>query len=255
MAMLAACHAPQIDSHADAMAHAIFDELRHSDNAALAAHLAPELKTPDNLARLATVRSFIPKQEPRRSWIATWNWLTIYGRGTTTFISDEYDYGDRIGLFQVQLYQPEGRQDWVVQGLHFQIATPKELAVNDFTMTGKTPSEYAFLAFVIASPLLMLSALIKVIRTKGLKRKWLWGILAFFGLFLFRMNWTSGEIGGDLLTIQFLGAGATRISAFEPWFLTATLPIGAMLILAGVWANPARARVRPSAGRDKPLVL
>ena len=85
----------------------------------------------------------------------------------------------------------------------------------------------------------MLTAMIKVIRTRGLKWKWLWCVMAFFGVFAFRMNWNTGELEYQFLAIQFVGAGATRaLGSFSPWILTATAPLGAILILTGVWANP-----------------
>jgi len=120
-------------------------------------------------------------------------------------------------------------------------------------LAGKQPAQYVFLAAALLSPLAMIAALVKVVRTKGLRRKWLWGGAAFFGVASLQMNWASGEIAVNTLTVQLLGAGAqTGFSRFDPWFITMTLPIGAALILAGLWANPARARRKetPAAAQD-----
>jgi hypothetical protein len=41
------------------------------------------------------------------------------------------------------------------------------------------------------------------------------------------------------------------LSAFSPWVLTATLPVGAVLILTGLWANPRRARRKGAPAPDE----
>jgi len=85
----------------------------------------------------------------------------------------------------------------------------------------------------------MLAALVKVIRTRDLKRKWLWWIASFFGVTTLQMNWATGHLATNVLTVQLIGAGMVKgPSQFSPWLLTVTLPIGALLILTRVWANP-----------------
>jgi hypothetical protein len=60
------------------------------------------------------------------------------------------------------------------------------------------------------------------------------------------MNWTTGQVDFQLLSLQLLGAGAmTSAPGLSPWVLTFTLPIGAALILVGLWANPRRAKNPP----------
>lgn len=146
-------------------------------------------------------------------------------------------------MVDVRLHRPANRPAWQVQGFHVQAATTAQLAPLKFTLSGKSALQYFFLAFVVASPLLMVAALIKVIRSQGLRRKWLWGILAFGGLAIFQMNWATGQVTYQLISLQLIGAGAVRgLSSFSPWILSATIPVGAVLILTGIWANPRRAR-------------
>lgn len=117
------------------------------------------------------------------------------------------------------------------------------IIIETIPFYGRTILECGFFICTILSPILMVSAIIKVISTKYLNKKWMWCILSCLGIFSFRMNWTTGEIDTSLLSVRLVGAGVTRgLAQSDAWFLTMTLPIGAMLILTGFWANPARAR-------------
>lgn len=244
---LAACNPLARDPQVDSEVRSVFDQARHHENKELAARLDPSLGD-RAIAQLPTVEGYIPTDEPRGRKTLGTNTVRVSGQGETVSTTDEYDYGDRRILVDTQLYRATNSRAWQVQGFHVQAATTAELASNRFSLMGKSAFQYLFLLFTVASPLLMLAALIKVVRTPGLKRKWLWGILAFAGLVALRMNWTTGQLSYQILTIQLIGAGAVRgLSAFSPWILSATVPVGAVLILTGVWANPRRARPVSSA--------
>lgn len=245
--VLAACKPLIRDPRVDAEVRSAFDQLRRNDDAALTARFDPALRTPEAAAQLAALKRYIPASEPRsRNAVAT-STVTTAMTGETVSTTDEYDYGDRRALVDVRLHRANSRQAWQIQGLHVQLATNAQLADNRLTLSGKPAKQHLFLLYAIASPLLMIGALVKVIRTPGLKRKWLWGALAFAGLTALRMNWTTGDLFCQPLAIQFVDAGVIRgPSAFSPWFLSATLPVGAVLILTGVWANPRRAK-KPAA--------
>ena len=223
------------------MSHKVFDDIRRSDFAALAPLLSPQLKTSDANVQLGKLHAFIPNGEPRGRKNIGWNSIESAQDGTVVLMSDEYDFGDRFTLAQTRLHRLPGHSEWLVEGFHVQTATTHELAVNRFSLTGRSAGQLIFLVMMIASPVLMITALVKVIRSEGLKRKWLWGIVAFLGLFSLQMNWASGQLATNFLTVQLLDAGIWRgASQFSPWFLTMTLPIGAVLILTGIWANPDR---------------
>ena len=245
---LAGCQGPTIKPDVDATAKAGFDDFRRGDFAALNALLGPEIKeTPDLDVKFAQLRANVPNQPPRGRKTIGWNLVEQPHGEETVDVSDEYDFGDRIVLWSTHLHKPSSGAPWLIEGLHLNSATIQQLAVNRFTLTDKAPLQYAFLLAAILSPVLMIAALIKVIRAKGLRRKWLWAIAAFAGVFSFQMNWATGRIFSNFLTVQLLDAGATRgASTFSAWVITMTLPLGAALILAGVWANPARARKRPA---------
>ncbi len=247
MAGLAGCSIPSPDPRLESAARGVFDAVRHGDDAYLHAHAAPGLYTPSAQGEIDRLRGYLPKREPGGSKVVGWTLTTVSGQGDTGVVNEEFDYGDRQAQFLTRLVRPDAGQPWAVQGFHLQVATTQELAVNDFTVNGRSPLQYLFLAAAIASPLAMIWALVKVVRRRGLKRKWLWGILAFAGLFSLQMVWSTGNVSINWLTVQLLDAGMTRgASRFDPWVITMTLPVGAFLILTGLWANPARAKTPPA---------
>jgi hypothetical protein len=242
--LLASCNLLTRDQAVDARAQQAFAELWRRQDAQLLAQVDPGLKAaPQFPSQLAALERLTPTTAPKaRKPIST----SFVATGNTRLVStvDEYDYGDRRALVSTQFYTADGGRSWTIRGLNVRVATTAELAANHFFHGGKTLAQYAYLLWAIASPLLMIAALIKVIRTQGLRRKWLWGVLAFAGLCAFSMNWSTGQLSVQLISIQVVGAGVTRgLSAFSAWMVATTLPVGALLILTGVWANPTRAKV------------
>lgn len=250
LGVLAACQTPKLDGPTDAVVRRVFDQLRTGDDVGLQANMAPAMRNPDILAQIPAIRAYIPKQALSGRKVIAWRITMTSGDGKMLVERDEYDFGDKIVQMDTSLHQPQGGGAWETVGFHVQAATLDQLSVNSFSFKNRNPIQFLFLLLVIVSPGLMVWALVKVIRTKGLKRKWLWGILAFAGVFSFQMNWATGQIISNWLTVQLIGAGVVRgPSLFDPWVLTMTLPVGAVLILTGLWANPARAR---RAGRLPP---
>jgi predicted alpha/beta hydrolase len=180
----------------------------------------------------------MPASEPTLGKAVGWNYTTMLGKGKTAFLSHEYDYPGKVALAQVSLQRAEGAKSWTVVGFHVQVATTQELQALRFSLIGKSPAHYIFLAAMIASLGLILAAMVKVVRAKNLKRKWLWLIASLFCLVGFQINWFSGAVTWKLI-FGLLNAGAvTGASRFDPWMLSFSLPLGAILILTGVWAKP-----------------
>lgn len=245
------CKLPEPDKKLTELERATYQAVRSGDDKALAAISVPELVTPQANAELARIRTLLPPGAPKMSKLVGWNVTYPAGGVASASMTSDHDYGDRVVLARTSLRQTGEDGEWVVDGFHVQVAKDAELAVNDFGFAGKHPGQYLFLIAAAASPLAMILALVKVVRTPGLRRKWLWGIAAFFGAAKLQMNWATGAIGFNLLTVQLIGAAATSgFSRFEPWFISMTLPVGAVLILAGVWANPAKAKPRVKRPQD-----
>jgi len=237
--LVAGCQIPQPDPKAQAVEREAYRAIQAGDDAALQQIAGGELKTPEAAVAMRQVQAMMPKGKSSSSKLIGWNLHTQIGSGSTAMLHSEHDYGDRVVLAQTLLVKNAEADPWLVQGFHVRVATTAELARNGFSLLGKKPQQYIFLLAAVISPILMIAALVKVVRRKGLKRKWLWGILALLGLFKLQMNWSDGALNVQWLTVQLIGFGVqSGLSRFDPWFVSMTLPIGAVLILLGVWAKP-----------------
>jgi hypothetical protein len=238
---IAACNPFARDASSDAEARAVFDQIRHHQDDAFTASLDPRLRTPEAQAQLAAIQRLLPDGEPGSRTIVATN-TVIFNGARTVSTTDEYDYGDRSVLVQIRMQGRGSEPEWLVQGFHVNVVSSAQLAANDFTLVGKGFLQYLFLAAMVGVPAIMLAAAVKVLRASGLRRKWLWIAIACFGVCGATMNWTTGAVSLKLLSVQVLGSGFMRGSSrFAPWLLTTSLPVGAVLILAGIWGNPRRA--------------
>ena len=239
---VAGCHLPQEDPAVKSIATSGFDDVRRGDYAALETMLGPQIKaTPDLDAKLDQLRGSMPAAAPRGREIVGWNEVEQPQGERTIDVSDQYDFGDRMIIWSTHLHKASAASPWLIEGLHLNGATASQLALNRFTLVGKSPLQYAFLLAVILSPILMIAAAIKAVLTKGLQHKWLSVIAAFLGLCSFHMNWATGQVFSQFFSINIIDAGITRAgSPFAPWILSMTLPVGALLVLSGVWSTPTR---------------
>lgn len=245
---LSACALAKPPGDIDGAARLAFNQLRRGEDAALLARGTPALQAAD-AETLAQVRALIPKGRPTATKALAWR-ATMGTDGHHAEVQHRYDFASGVLMVDTALARPNRESPWQVHGLHVTPVATEDIQANAFTFAGKTAGHYAFLVATIASPLLMLAAIIVVIRAPGLKRKWLWCLLALAGVGSAQMNWTTGEMGFNLLSLQLIGAGIVKnLSPLAPWILKFMVPVGAVLaILRGLKArrDAAEARTAPA---------
>lgn len=87
-----------------------------------------------------------------------------------------------------------------------------------------------FIPLLIVLPLFSIYALVLCIRTP-LKRKWLWVLFILFGVMTLRLNWSTGGLEFQPLTVQLLSASFFRSGFAGPWIFGLSFPLGALLFL------------------------
>jgi hypothetical protein len=115
-----------------------------------------------------------------------------------------------------------------VNGLQIQrIAQPLE-AVNGF----RDNMGFAeLLVLIVAGGITLFDiATAVVVAMTPMKRRWLWALFALIGFGSVTMNWTTGTVTSQLLSVQFLGA-IRRFGLAGPWFISVSFPLGAILAL------------------------
>jgi len=240
--VLGACQNVHRDPAVDAQVQTVFQQLKTGQFAALMPELVPELAQTASPGDFAKIRSYLPASAALERTELTTISRTANGSEQVSAV-DQYRFASGTAEVETVLQRSGASAPWKLAGIHLQFASNAEVAANRFTLAGKTPGEYGFFFLLVGSIAAMVAALVKVIRARGLRRKWLWGILAFVGLCTLHMDWTTGQVAFEPLAVNLIGMGVFKLLGLHAhWVLSTTLPVGALLILFGVWGNPARAR-------------
>ena len=104
-------------------------------------------------------------------------------------------------------------------------------ATNAFSLTRKPLKQIVILLFFTAVPIFCIVTLVICIRTP-LGKKWRWIIFIALCFSQFSLDWTSGRIGFNLLSINLLGFGFSKASGYAPWLFFSGLPVGAIIFHA-----------------------
>ena len=81
----------------------------------------------------------------------------------------------------------------------------------------------------------------------GIRRRWLWALLANVGIVHLTVNWTSGETNVQPIWIGFPVAGISHSAPALPWSLLITLPLGVIFFWTVHWNTQSRAVTAPQA--------
>ena len=166
------------------------------------------------------------------------NSVAMVGGGSSTHavLDYEVDQGARHALVEISISHTG--QQTIVEALH---VTPLARALGEappFSLAGKSPLQWLFLALVIAAPLTCVGGVVAVILAKGMKRKWLWVIGCLFGFAAVSMNWTTGMMAVRPIYISLLGAMATATPGGGDWTLSVGIPVVAIVVLARRFSRP-----------------
>lgn len=182
------------------------------------------LAPPEVLARvLAEIPPGVPS-EPMLVGFAETRFLR--GRSSAV-VTWQFRFPSGYLLGRVQLDTSGARP--VITALHLQPIPDSIDRINAFGRVRRTWRHHLVLALVVAVPAFILVSIVACLRTRGLRRKWLWVPLMLVGVCAIRLNWTTGRVDWRPTRIQVLGTGFTRAGLYMPWTLTAAVPVGAIL--------------------------
>jgi hypothetical protein len=237
--LLQACGVPRTAEEFDSTAEARYlratvDKLARQDYAAIESALDPRINQPNVHAALLQLHMLLPKEAPDKTLPVDWRFFkqeTSDGHSErTASVAMEYQYPSAKWIAASAVLSGEPGNFRIVS---FNIEVlPASLAdLNAFGFAGKGPVHYVFLVLTIGTALLSLYAFVRCLRTKGLRRKWLWAIVTLVTVCGFGIDWSSGETGFQLLRLNLLGWGAGRAGWLGPWMISFPIPVGALVFL------------------------
>ena len=232
--VLAACSVAQwnekLSTPADrAMAQDFIAAMRAGNLASQQPVMDPKLFA-QTLAAQPKVRVILPASGSPE--LVTVNTMTNgFGADAASRVGLNYQFGagTKWVVFQVVLQKAGGQAH--VAGWNVQPFALRPPEAGDFSLQGKTPGHYGWLGAMALSTGTILFALVQLYRSAGIRRRWLWAFVCAFGLVQFVINWSTGAWIVRPVFIGLLGSGFVRPSPFDPWYLTFSLPIGALVFL------------------------
>lgn len=219
--------------------------VRADDLATLKAAAAPELRPQLTPASMAQMRAPVPNGEPSLQNVNV-QWMN----GVTAKALD-YEIGanGRWAMVRVVLSTGAGKPQLI--GLHTAPATSQPSQFNAFTLKDKGAIHFAWLAAMVACVATSLTAFVLILRTRGLRRKWLWAPASLISFVTFSLNWTTGAFGVMPISLLLFGAAALQ-RPLEPWIFSFAVPVVAIVFLIrramGVYAVPPAAAEPDTAG-------
>ena len=201
---------------------------RQRDFATIEKKIDPAVHEPDLAGKLARMAALLPDEDPKT--VALVAWRKIYANGqSTTRLEFQYEFASAWALV-VMVLKPEGT-DFLVRTVTFTRLADSLQNLNRFTLSNKPVASYLFLAYTIATAILMIYAAVAAYRTPIPKRKWLWIVFVLIGFCGVTLNWTTGQFTINPISAHLLGVFLAA-DTYSPVLLTASLPLGAIVFLS-----------------------
>ena len=201
-------------------------------DADLASRIDPTLR--DKLAgALPKMRAALPRRPggPSRLVDAGFRVMNVNGQNTRSgYLAYEIDAVGKWALVRVQITR-QGGQAWITSLLVNSLPAPVE-QLNNFSLSGKSVTQYAVLALTILSFLIIIVSEVVLVRTRRIPLKWLWFIGFLFGYGQVSVDWSSGAVAFMPLYFQLLGAFALKAGMLAPWRVGFAIPIVSIVFLA-----------------------
>jgi hypothetical protein len=203
------------------IARAYIDQLQRQEFENIEAHLDPSLKTSNIRAILEKMSSLFPKEAAKS--VKTVGANTVFSNsGKDVNLTYEFEYPDKWLLVNVATRDKGGAAEIV--GFNVQPQSDSLENIHKFSLVGKSPVHYLFLALAIAAAIFSFVTLVVCVRLPKFNKKWLWIIGILFGVGGIGLNWTTGEVFFNVIYFQLFSASANAIP-FGPWTLTVSIPV------------------------------
>jgi hypothetical protein len=205
--------------------------LRAKNFQAVEERLDPNIRKQDVSASLEKMYEAFPVGDPEKVEVISYQWFRMKSvRGVETkraTLRFQYQFPDAWMLVEVVVNEGDKTAE------HFSAyRLPDSLAnINKFTFSHKSALHYAIFALSIAIPIFIAGCIVVCLRTRAMKRKWLWILFMLFGVGGFSLNWTTGQWGIKLLNVYLFGAGWNQDVLYGPLIFTVSVPLGAILFL------------------------
>lgn len=239
--LLQGCGIPQSPADFDKTPEAQFlnltvDRLVESDHAAIEASMDPRVQQADIRQAVDRLRALVPVGAPTHAEPVAWNFVKTAssesGGGSSRLanVAIEYTYlGPKWVVASASLSGEPG--SFRIVSFNIEPIPAPLSEMNAFTLKGKGAVHYLFVLLPLVACAVSVYAFVRCLRTKGLKRKWLWALFTLVGFAAFSMNWSTGAVSVNALYFSLFSAACARQGWLGPWAVTFSIPVGALIFL------------------------
>jgi hypothetical protein len=211
----------------EAAARGYVELLRQGKYDQIQRDLDPSIVDSSSRDTLIQMAAIIPTEDPESVKVIGAH--TNRGPGSsTTDLTLEYQFPSRWLLVNVVIRKTGGVS--TITGFHVTALADSIENLNKFTLVGKSANQYLTLTIAVGCLVFTFYVLVLCIRTKDIRRKWLWIIIVLVGVGKFAINWSTGQTSFTPFAIQIPCFSAIR-ALYGQWTIAAHFPLGAVIFL------------------------
>jgi len=215
-----------VDPDKEQHALSLIDKLRSDQYLQLKDDFDSEIYL-DN-ATLEKVRDFFPEESEISKELINYSTHVSNQRPAQYTISHQFEFPD-IWIVTTLTFKGGNDGEFKIQRLHVTPLSESIKEINKFTFTGKSWIHYLTFALCVIIPAFIIYTLVIALKSKTLKKKWLWVIFILTGIVSFNLNWTSGQFNVEAFRFLLLGSGYFSHGLYGPLIFSVSLPIGALM--------------------------
>jgi hypothetical protein len=227
---VAGCGALQTPVDADRLSRQALAEIARGDTSALLASADDAMRREAAAdatglqALIDSIRGFVPFDSlPLVGWQTT----SMNGSAEAN-LSYEVGRGSHWGVVTIST---RGRGAGLqLVGLNYQPLSSSLETMNAFSISNKPVGQILMLALAVIAALFSLGTSIVVAVSKRRKR-FRWAFLSLLGFGTVSVNWTTGAVQVAMFNVELLAAGIVKGGVYAPWFVSVSVPVGAVAAL------------------------
>lgn len=195
------------------------------DSVGLATQLDPKLVTPQTWTVLRQLTDSFVRWQPDSARLVGWQGLNS-GPRHKAVLTYQLEGPSRWQLLIMSVHKRSGEIQ--VDGVRWVILPAPLDSLHRFRLTGKPFGSYFVLVMaVVMAGISIVTA--GIIAFSGMPRRWLWALVALIGFTRFTLEWTTNAVSYEALQAQLFSAGLYRPGPYAPWFVSFSLPGGALI--------------------------
>lgn len=202
------------------------DDISRRDDASLAKKMVPELAT-----KVAPVLRQMQQAMPTPPLDVSLNKANWTVGGEVRNLDAVYQVHGKSGWALVEATTQTSQGRTLLTGIYVQPTATDPRQINGFSLAQAGARQWTMLAAMLSALVVTIAALVRVWRSGLFPRRWLWTIGAIIGVMTLKLNWSTGELSFQPISVQLFSVSVSKQPVNAPWMLGLSLPLFALIAL------------------------